>query len=331
MLRREFITLLGGAAAAAWPLAARGQQAQQMRRVGVLMGYAEKDPEAQAEIEAFREGLQRLGWTEGRNVVIDVRWASGDVASMQRLAKELMGLQPDVLLAATTPAVNAALHETHAVPIVFTQVTDPVAQGLVASLDRPGGNITGITIFEPEIGGRWLQVLKEIAPATARTAVIFNPDSAPYHRLYMRSIEVAAAALGMEASEAPVHSRTEIETAITMVAREPGGSVIAMSDLFPIAHRDLIIALTARYHLPAVYPIRAFVTDGGLISYGVDLADMQRRSATLVDRILRGAKPADLPIELPTKYALVINQTTARTLGLDIPLALLTRADEVIE
>jgi putative ABC transport system substrate-binding protein len=331
MLRREFITLLGGAAAAAWPLAARGQQAQQMRRVGVLMGYAEKDPEAQAEIEAFREGLQRLGWTEGRNVVIDVRWASGDVASMQRLAKELMGLQPDVLLAATTPAVNAALHETHAVPIVFTEVTDPVAQGLVASLDRPGGNITGITIFEPEIGGRWLQVLKEIAPATARTAVIFNPDSAPYHRLYMRSIEVAAAALGMEASEAPVHSRTEIETAITMVAREPGGSVIAMSDLFPIAHRDLIIALTARYHLPAVYPIRAFVTDGGLISYGVDLADMQRRSATLVDRILRGAKPADLPIELPTKYALVINQTTAKALGLDIPLTLLTRADEVIE
>jgi putative ABC transport system substrate-binding protein len=327
--RREFITLLGGAAAA-WPLAARAQQ-ERMRRIGVLMAYAESDPEAQAQMAAFRDGLQRLGWMEGRNILIDVRWTGGEAATMQRLAKELVGLQPDVLLAVTTPAVNATLHETRTIPIVFTEVTDPVAQGLVESLERPGGSITGITIFEPEIGGKWLQVLKEIAPATARAAVIFNPDTAPYHRLYMRSIEAAAAALGMKVLEAPVHSRTEIETAITVLAREPGASVIAMSDVFPLVHRDLIIALTARYRLPAVYPFRINVTDGGLISYGVDLTDMQRRAATFVDRIFKGAKPSDLPVELPTKFALVINQKTAKTLGLDIPLTLLTRADEVIE
>ena len=330
--RREFIALLGGAAAA-WPFTAQAQSPDRnrVRRIGVLTYSSENDPEGQAYIAAFREGLQGLGWTEGGNIRIDIRWTSGEVGPMQTFAKELVGLQPDVFLAISTPAVKAAQHETRTVPIVFTQVTDPVAQGLVESLERPGGNITGITIFEPEIGGKWLQVLKEIAPTTARAAVIFNPSTAPYYRLYMRSIEAAAVALGVKVLEAPVHSRAEIETAIAMLAREPGGGVIAMSDLFPVVHRDLIIALTARYRLPAVYFLRSLVTDGGLISYGVDLNDMQRRAATFVDRILKLAKPADLPVELPTKFELVINQTTAKTLGLDIPLTLLTRADEVIE
>ena len=330
--RREFIALLGGAAAA-WPFTAQAQSPDRnrIRRIGVLTFSSENDPEGTGHIAAFREGLQGLGWTDGRNIRIDIRWTSGEVGPMQTFAKELVGLQPDVFLAISTPAVKAALNETRTVPIVFTQVTDPVAQGLVESLERPGGNITGITIFEPEIGGKWLQVLKEIAPMTARAAVIFNPNTAPYYRLYMRSIEAAAVALGVKVLEAPVQSRAEIETAIAMLAREPGGGVITMSDLFPVVHRDLIIALTARYRLPAVYFLRSLVTDGGLISYGVDLTDMQRRAATFVDRILKGAKPADLPVELPTKFALVINQTTAKTLGLNIPLTLLTRADEVIE
>jgi putative ABC transport system substrate-binding protein len=330
MRRREFITLLAGAAAA-WPLVARAQQTDRMRLIGVLMFPPENDPEGQAYIATFREGLQGLGWIDGRNIRIDVRWTSGEIAPMQKFAKELVGLQPDVILAISTPAVNAVMRETRTVPIVFTQVTDPVAQGLVESLERPGGHITGITIFEPEIGRKLLQVLKEIAPATARAAVIFNPDTAPYYKLYMRSFDAAALAFGMKMLEAPVHSRAEIESAITAFAREPGSGMIAMPDFFPVVHRDLIITLTAHYRLPVVYPLRSFVTDGGLISYGVDLTDMQRRAATFVDRILKGAKPADLPVELPTKFALVINQATAKTLGLDIPLTLLTRADEIIE
>jgi putative tryptophan/tyrosine transport system substrate-binding protein len=302
-----------------------------MRRLGVLMIWPESDPEAQAQIAAFRDGLRRLGWAEGRNIILDVRWSSAEVAVIQRFAKDLTDLQPDVFLATGTPAVNAILRETRSVPIVFTQVTDPVAQGLVKSLERPGGSMTGITIFEPEIGGKWLQVLKEMAPTSRRASVIFNPDTAPYYPLYMRSIEAAAATSDMKVFEAPVHNHADIEAALRGLARQPDGGVIVMSDLFAMVHRDLIIALTARYRLPAVYPIRGFVTEGGLISYGVDLTEMQRRAATIVDRILQGAKPADLPVELPTQFALVINQSTARTLGLDIPLTLLTRADEVID
>jgi len=328
MKRRDLIVLVG--AATAWPLIARAQP-EKMRRIGVLMVWPESDPEAQAQIAAFRDGLRSLGWAEGRNIILDIRWSSAEVAVIQRFAKSLTDLQPDVFLATGTPAVNAIMRETHSIPIVFTQVTDPVAQGLVESLDRPGGSMTGISIFEPEIGGKWLQVLKEVAPAARRAAVIFNPDTAPYYPLYMRSIEAAAAILDVKVFEAAVHNHADIEAVLQRLARERGGGVIVMSDLFAFVHRDLIVALTARYRLPAVYPISSFVTEGGLISYGVELTEMQRRAATFVDRILQGAKPADLPVELQTRFVLAINQSTARTLGFDIAMTLLTRADEVIE
>jgi putative ABC transport system substrate-binding protein len=275
--------------------------------------------------------MQAVGWTEGRNIGIDVRWAGGEVDRIQSLAKEVVGLQPDVVFAMTTPSVNAVLRESRTIPIVFAQVTDPVAQGLVESLDRPGGSITGFTILEPEIGGKLVQVFKEIAPQTVRAAVIFNPDTAPYYKLYMGASEAAVASLAMKIFEAPAHNRAEIEAAISALAREPGGGVIAMSDGFTVVHRDLIIALAARYRLPTAYPFRFFVADGGLISYGVDLNDMQRRAAGYVDRILKGARPADLPVQLPTKYELLINLKTAKALGLDVPPTLLARADEVIE
>jgi putative ABC transport system substrate-binding protein len=297
----------------------------------MLTPYAESDPEAQTWFEAFVQRMQALGWTDGRNIRIDVRWAGGEVDRIQRLAKELVDLQPEVVFAMTTPSVKAVLRETHTIPIVFTQVTDPVAQGLVESLVRPSGNITGFTIFEPEIAGKLVQVLKDIAPATARAAVIFNPDTAPYYKLYMSSIEAAAASLAMRAFEAPAHSGAEIEAAISALAREPAGGVIAMSDGFTVIHRDLIIALAARNRLPAAYPFRFFVATGGLISYGVDLTDMQRRAAVYVDRILKGAKPAHLPVQQPTKYELVINLKTAKALGIEVPPTLLARADEVIE
>jgi putative ABC transport system substrate-binding protein len=328
--RREFIAALGGAAAA-WPLSAQAQQHDQMPRIGVLISLAKNDPEAQSWFKAFVQGMQAVGWTDGRNIRIDVRWAGGEVNRIQRLAKELVDLRPEVVFAMTTPSVNAVLRETRTIPIVFTLVTDPVAQGLVESLVRPGGNITGFTILEPEIAGKLVQVLKEIAPATARAAVIFNPDTEPYYKLYMSSIEAAAASFAMKAFEAPAHNRAEIEAAISALAREPAGGVIAMSGTFTTVHRDLIIALAARYRLPAVYPFRFFVADGGLISYGGDLRDTQRRAAIYVDRILKGAKPADLPIQLPTKFELVINLETAKALGLALPASFLLRADEVIE
>jgi putative tryptophan/tyrosine transport system substrate-binding protein len=328
--RREFITLLGGAVVA-WPLAARAQQNGRMPRIAVLTPYSENDPEAQTWFKAFVEAMQALGWVDGHNIRIDVRWAGGVVDRIQRLAKELVDLKPEVVFAMTTPSVKAVLRETRTIPIVFTQVTDPVAQGLVESLVRPSGSITGFTLFEPEIGGKLVQVLKEIAPATARAAVIFNPDTAPYYKLYMSSIEAAAASLAMKAFEAPAHNRPEIEAAISALASEPAGGVIAMSDGFTVIHRDLIIALAARYRLPAAYPFSVFVTDGGLISYGVDLRDMQRRAAIYVDRILKGAKPVDLPIQQPTKFEFIINLKTAVALGLEVPTTLLSRADAVIE
>ena len=261
MRRRQFITLLGGATVA-WPLSARAQQDGRVPRVGVLISVAESDPEGQSWFKAFMQGMQAVGWTDGRNIRIDVRWGDGEVDRMQKLAKELLDLQPDVVFAVTTPSVKAVLRETHTIPVVFTLVTDPVAQRLVESLVRPGGNITGFTILEPEIAGKLVQVLKEIAPATARAAVIFNPDTEPYYKLYMSSIEAAAASFAMKVFEAPVHNRAEIEAAISALAREPAGGVIAMSGTFTTVHRDLIIALAARYRLAAAYPFRFFVADG---------------------------------------------------------------------
>jgi putative tryptophan/tyrosine transport system substrate-binding protein len=328
--RREFITLLGGTVAV-WPLAARAQQANRMPRVGVLQSLAESDFEAQSWINALKQGLVALGWTDGLNVRIDVRWAGGETNLIQRFAKELVDLHPDVIVAVGTPSAMAFRQETHTIPIVFISVTDPVAQGLVETLIRPGSNITGFTIFEPEIGSKWMQVLKDIAPETTRAAVIFNPDTAPYYRLYMSSIEAAGASFAVKTFEAPVRSRVEIEAAISELAREPAGAVISMSDTFTVVHRDLIIALAARYRLPAVYPFRFEAIEGGLISYGTDQVDQYRRAAAYVDRILKGEKPADMPVQLPVKFELVINLKTARTLGFAIPNTLLARVDEVIE
>jgi putative ABC transport system substrate-binding protein len=328
MNRREFTAGLG---AAAWPTAVRAQQAKRVSRVAVLHGSAERDPVGQSSLNAFREGLAALGWASGLNVQIDVRWTNMEVNEIRRLARELLDLHPDVVFASTTPSVNAIFSENHDIPIVFAAVTDPVAQGLVETLARPGRRITGFTVFEPEIGTKWMQVIKEIAPETTRAAIIFNPDTAPYYGLYKRSIEAAGASLAVKAIEAPVHSRANIEAAISMLAREPAGAVIALPDAFLDVHRDLIIAGAANYRLPAVYHFKFYATDGGLISYGVDLIDMYRRAAGYVDRILRGEKPGDLPVQHPTKFELVINLKTAKALGLTIPETLLATADEVIQ
>ena len=330
MRRREFVSLLGGAAVG-WPLAARAQQAKRIPLVAVLHSFSENDADAQSSVNAFMKEFAALGWTHGLNVQIDVRWAGGEIKEIQRLAKELLDLHPDVVFAVTTPSVNAIRRENHDIPIVFTLVTDPVAQGMVETLTRPGHSITGFTIFEPEIGTKWLQVLKEIAPATKHAGVIFNPDTAPYYRLYMRSIEAAGASFAVKSVEAPVRSRGDIEAAISMVAREPAGAVISMSDTFPVVHRDLIIGLAAHYHLPAVFPFRVQAMDGGLVSYGIDMNEMHRRAASYVHRILKGEKPADMPVQLPIKYELVVNLKTAKALGLTVPPSLLARADEVIE
>jgi putative tryptophan/tyrosine transport system substrate-binding protein len=329
MQRREFITLFGGAVA--WPLTARAQQANRMPRVAVLHSLAEGDFEARSWVNALKQGLAALGWSDGVNVRIDVRAGGGEVNQMHKFAKELVGLHPDVLVAMATPSAHAILQETHTIPIVFTLVTDPVAQGVVETTTRPGSHTTGFTTSEPTIGGKWVQVLKEIAPNTTRAAVLFNPDTAPYSPLYMSSIDDAGASFAVKTYKAPVRSRTEIETVISELAREPAGAVISMSETFVTVHRDLVIALAARYHLPAVYPFPFEVTEGGLISYGVDLSDINRRAASYVDRILKGEKPADLPVQAPVKYELVINLKTARTLGLDVPPTLIARADEVIE
>jgi putative ABC transport system substrate-binding protein len=330
MRRRDFITLLAGAAVV-WPLAAGAQQPNRKARIAVLTLYADTDPVAQSWNQSFLQGLRSLGWADGGNVQIDVRWAGGDPGRLAYLAKELLDLQPDVVQAVTTPAVNAVLQITRSIPVVFTQVTDPVAQGLVTTLTRPGGNITGFAILEPGIAGKWVQVLKEIAPEMTRVAVIFNPDTAPYHKLYMNSVEAAARSVAVEAHEAPVHSRAEIEAVISALAKGPPSGIIAMSDGYVSAQRDLIIALAARYRLPAEYGFRHFVAEGGLFSYGVDLNDMQHQAALYVDRILRGATPSDLPIQLPAKFQLVINLQTARALGLEISPALLSVADELLE
>jgi putative ABC transport system substrate-binding protein len=329
MTRRDFITLLGGAAA--WPIAARAQQPASGRRVGVLMGPAESDPEAQSEISAFRQGFQKLGWT-GRNVRIAYRWAAGNSDRMRTFAKELIAQQPDAMLAVTTPAVAALLAETSTIPIVFVRVSDPVADGFVRSLANPGGNITGFTNLASSLAGKWLQLLKEIAPAIARVTIIFNPATAPSGGMeFLRFAEAAAPSVGVQLSVAPVHDSAEIERVIAAVAREPNGGLINLPDVFLVVHRELILDLTARYRVPTIYQYRYFASSGGLISYGPDVIDQYMRAAQYIDRILKGTKPADLPVQTPTRYELVINLKTAKTLGLDVPLQLQQLADEVIE
>jgi ABC-type uncharacterized transport system substrate-binding protein len=329
MNRREFITLLGGAAA--WPLAARAQQAERMRLIGVLMAYAESDPEGQAWVAAFRERLQKLGWAEGRNIRIAARWATPDVEAMQRFAKELVALQPDLILSQSTPTTAALLRHTRTIPIIFANIADPVGSGFVASFPRPGGNATGFVLFEPTMAGKWLELLKEIAPHVNRVAFLFNPATATYFEYYTNPFKAAAASFGVEAIAAPVHDRSELESAFAAQAREPNGSLIVLPDSFLNAHSVEITSLAARYRLPAVYPYRLYIKVGGLLSYGNDVFDNYRRAAGYVDRILKGEKPGELPVQAPVKFELVLNLKIAKDLGLTVPPSLLARADEVIE
>ncbi len=329
MKRREFLALIGGAAAA-WPLAARGQQGERVRRIGVLMSLAVDDPESQARHAAFLQGLQEWGWTAGRNVQIDYRFAAGDAERIRKSAAELVALAPDVILATGSPVTAALLQATRTVPIVFAQVPDPVANGFVASLAQPGGNATGFTIYEYGTSAKWLELLKEIAPQVTRAAVLRDPAIASGIG-QLAAIQGVAPALGVELRPVGVRDAAEIERAVTAFARDPNGGLIVLASPLSIVQRDLIIALAARYRLPAVYSLRFFIASGGLISYGPDSIEPYRRAASYVDRILKGEKPADLPVQAPTKYELVINLKTAKALGLDVPASLLATADEVIE
>jgi putative ABC transport system substrate-binding protein len=328
MKRRQFIAGLG--TAAAWPLAARAQQGDGVRRIGVLMGWDENDPEGKRRYSTFTQVLTDLGWTVGRNVRMDLRWGRDDINRTRTLAQELVGLQPDIILASAVPATTALQRETRTIPIVFVIAADPVASGIVARLDRPSGNITGFGYLEPSLGGKWLELLSEIAPGLKRVAIMFNPDTIPAS-LYVPSLETAARSLKVVPVVAPVHSDVEIETAIDALGRDPGGGLVVMPDTFLVVHRAPIILAAARNNVPAVYFLSGFARDGGLLSYGADPVDVYRRAASYVDRILRGAKPAELPVQMPTKYEMVINLKTAKALGLAVPPSILLRADEVIE
>jgi putative ABC transport system substrate-binding protein len=329
MKRREFITLLGGAATA-WPLAARAQS-ERVRRIGVLMGWSDIDPVYRARFATFERGLAKLGWMDGKNIRIDVRWTLGDVERARFFAKELVELKPDVILAGATPATAALQRETRTIPIVFVVVSDPVGSGFVANLPRPGGNITGFTNIEASMGGKWLEMLKEAAPRLRRVAIMFNPDTATGGgSYYLSSFEAAARSLAVEPITVRVHSDAEIETEIASLGREQAGLVV-MSDSFMSIHRGTVIRLAARNNVPAIAEIPSFAPEGGLISYGTNPSDLFPPAAAYVDRILKGEKPADLPVVQPTKYELAINLKTAKALGLTIPESFLVRADEVIE
>jgi putative tryptophan/tyrosine transport system substrate-binding protein len=328
MRRREFIVGLGGAAA--WPLAARAQQGDRMRRIGVLIAVDENDPVAKPPGSAFVQTLAGLGWIAGRNVRTDLRSAGGDANRMRALAQELVGLQPDIILAGGSPAIVALQRETRTIPIVFVAGDDAVASGIVAQLDRPSGNVTGFSGLEATLGGKWLELLSEIAPGLKRAAIMFNPDTAPASA-FMPSFETAAQSLKIAPITAPVHSDVEIETAIIALGREPESGLVVMPDTFTGVHRASIILAAARNNVPAVYANTVFARDGGLLSYGVDLVDIFHRAATYVDRILRGAKPGDLPVQFPTKFEMSVNLKTAKALGLTVPQSILLSADEVIE
>jgi putative tryptophan/tyrosine transport system substrate-binding protein len=331
MRRRDVVALLASAAAA-WPLAARSQQSAQVRRVGMLIGYEEKDPETQARVATFRQTLEQLGWKEGRNIRIDYRFAPASPDEAQLFAKELVAFHPDVLVGNSTPAAAALLRETRTIPVIFVGVSDPVGSHFVASIPQPGGSITGFTNFEPSLIGKWLQILKEVAPSVTRAAVMFNPKTAPDEgAFFLDPFEPIARSLMVEPMIARVTDANEIESAVGALARKPNGSLIIMPDAFNTVHRQLIILLAARYSLPAIYPYRYQAVEGGLLSYGVDTVDLMRRAAPYVDRILKGEKPADLPVQAPVKFELVVNLRAARVIGLTVPAAVIARADEVIE
>jgi ABC-type uncharacterized transport system substrate-binding protein len=328
MNRRDFITLVGGAASV-WPIPVHAQQSERVRRIGVLMGYGETDTETQARIAVLKRRLDELGWREGGNLRIDYRFVA-DAERMRAGAAELVGLAPDVIVSSPGQVMLLLKEQTRTIPMVFANVPDPVGIGLVPSLAHPGGNITGFTSIEPTLAGKWLEALKEVAPHVTRVAVIYNPEN-PAWRGRLRVIQAAAPSLVAELSPVGVANAAEIERALDGFARKPNGGLIVLPGLIMQAHRTSIIALAAKHRMPAIYPFRYFATDGGLISYGIDTLDQFRGAASYVDRILRGEKPADLPVQAPTKYELVINLKTARALGLEVPPTLLARADEVIE
>jgi len=328
--RREFITLVSGAAA--WPLVARAQQPDEGRRIGVVVNTTADDPESQACVAAFKQALQQLGWSEGQNLRVDYRGAAGNPERMQAFARELVAVQPHLILTRSTPVTAAFLKQTRTIPIVFTVVSDPVGEHFVESLAHPGGNATGFTNVEFSLTGKWLGLLKEIAPGIKRVAFIFDPKLAPGGgSYYTRLIETSAPSFGVVPIVATVHGAAEIEHALGEFVGEPNGGLVVLPDATTVVHRGLIVALAARHRIPAIYAYRDITADGGLISYGIDVVDEFRQAAGYVDRILKGAKPADLPVQLPSKFVMVINLKTAKALGLDVPLLLQQRADEVIE
>jgi len=331
MRRRDFVKGIVGSAAT-WPLAARAQQREQMRRIGALIGFTETDPpDVQSWLAAFRGTLAKLGWREGSNLQIEVRWTGYDVDKIKTFAKELVDLRPDAILSVTTPVTGALVRETQTIPIVIATVSDPISSGFVTNLGRPGGNVTGFALYEPSMGGKWLELLKRVAPGVTRVALLFNPATTVPIKFYMASIQAAASSYAVQTSAAPVHAKDEIEGVIAVLAANPGAGLIVMPDIFNNINRDLIIAMAARYRVPAIYFYRFFAVSGGLISYGPDFAPQYPQAAEYIDRILKGEKPGDLPIQMPVNVPLVINLKTANALGLDVPLRLLNAADEVIE
>jgi putative tryptophan/tyrosine transport system substrate-binding protein len=328
--RRDFITLVGGAAAG-WPLAARAQQAGTMRLVGVLMDYAASDPAAQSLFTAFRDTLAQLGWKEGSNLRIEVRWSAGSAYKVRAFAKELVDLRPDAILGRGTPESIALSHETRTIPMVFAAVSDPIGTGFAANLTHPGGNMTGFTNVESTVGGKWVELIKEIAPRTTHVALLFNPGTAAPTQFYLPSIQAAAQSLDIRVTNAPIHAKDEIEVAIAALARDPGGGLIVLPDTFNLTNRDLIIPLAIRYGVPAVSNNPIYAESGALITYGVDFTELFRQAAGYIDRILKGAVPADLPVQNPTKFELVINLKTAKALGLKVPQSLSASADHAIE
>jgi putative ABC transport system substrate-binding protein len=326
--RREFIAGLGSAAA--WPVVARAQQGDRLPRIGLLVPGDENDPLRKSFVSAFTQALADLGWADGRNERMDLRRYGDDINRIRALVQELVGLQPDIIVTSGTAATAVLQRKTRSIPIVFVNVPDPIASGIVERLDRPSGNVTGFATTEASLGGKWLELLSEIAPGLKRAAVIFNPDTAPASA-YMPSLETAAGSLKVLLITAPVHSDVEIETAIMALGREPGSGLVAIPDTFMLSHRAPLISAAARNNVPAVYQVSDFARDGGLLSYGFDQVDNFRRAATYVDRILRGAKPSELPVQLPTKFEMVVNLKTAKALGLTVPQSMLLRADEVIE
>jgi len=332
MRRREFLGLVGGATVA-WPAVARAQQSDRVRRISMLMGGTEGDSQTEAGLVAFKDGLKKLGWNDGQNIKLDLRWARADNERMKAMAKELVGSHPDLIVTHTTQPTAALQHETTSIPIVFLIVSDPVGSGFVASLPRPGGNITGFINLEASLGGKWVELLKDIRPNAKSAALMFNPETAPYFKYYLEPFEAAARLQGVEPIAAPVRSVADVERTIASLGGRPDTGLVVMPDAFLAIqkNRDLMTSLAARLRLPAIFPYRYFVADGGLISYGIDQVDLYRRASAYVDRILKGAKPAELPVQLPTRFELTVNLKAAKALGIELPATLLARADEVFE